>query len=95
MKQMTAEELYDKLKGKPYVEWMDLVQLIEDEFHVSLVVEESPDEEDLAAIAGDPDVLRQIRMSQQDRENGNVYGQEDGLKYLRDRIQGAQGAERG
>jgi len=90
MKHMTAEELYDKLKGKPYVEWTDLVQAIGDEFHVNLVVEEIPDDEDVIAIAEAPDVLRQIRMSKQDRENGRVYGQEDGLKYLRERIQGAE-----
>lgn len=90
MKHMTAEELYDKLKGKPYVEWTDLVQVIGDEFHVNLVVEESPDEEDVIAIAEDPDVLRQIRMSEEDRENGRVYGKEDGLKYLQERIQGAE-----
>lgn len=90
MKHMTVDELYDKLKGKIYVEWTDLVQLIEDEFQVSLVVEESLNDDDIMAIAEDPDVLRQIRMSQQDRENGRVYGQEDGLEYLRERIQGAE-----
>lgn len=90
MKHMTVDELYDKLKGKTYVEWTDLVQLIEDEFQVSLVVEKSPDDDDIVAIAGDPDILRQIRMSQQDRENARVFGQEDGLKYLRERIQGAE-----
>ncbi len=89
MKHMTAEELYNKLKGKVYVEWMDLVQLIEDEFHVSLVVEESTEDEDIMAINEDPDILRQIRMSQQDRKDGRVYGEEDGIKYLRDRMQGA------
>lgn len=56
MNHMTAEDLYDKLKGKPYVEWTDLVQLIADEFQVSLVVEESPDDEELIAISGDQDV---------------------------------------
>ena len=90
MKHMTVDELYDKLKGKAYVEWTDLVQLIEDEFQVSLVVEKSPDDDEIISIAGDPDVLRQIRMSQQDREQGRVFGQEDGLKYLRERIQGVE-----
>lgn len=90
MKHMTVDELYDKLKGKTYVEWTDLVQLIEDEFNVSLVVEESPDVDEIIAIGEDPDVLRQIRMSQQDREHGRVFGPEDGLKYLRERIQGAE-----
>lgn len=90
MKHMTAEELYDRLKGKPYVEWTDLVQVIGDKFHINLVVEESPNDEDVMAIAEDPDVLRQIRMSKQDRENGRVYEQEDGLKYMRERTQGAE-----
>ena len=90
MKHMTVDELYDKLKGKTYVELTDLVQLIEDEFQVSLVVEKSPDDDDIVAIAEDPDILRQIRMSQQDRENGCVFGQEAGLKYLRERIQGVE-----
>jgi len=45
-------------------EFCSIIQLIQDEFHVSLVVEESPDEEDIAAIDNDPDVLRQFRMSQ-------------------------------
>lgn len=90
LEHMTIDELYDKLKGKPYVEWTDLVRLIEDEFQVSLVVEESPAEEDVEAIANDPDVLRQIRMSQQDRENGRIYTQEAGLEYLQNRIQGSE-----
>jgi hypothetical protein len=94
LEHMTMDELhdklYDKLKGKPYVEWTDLVRLIEDEFHVSLVVKESPAEEDAKAIANDPDVLRQIRMSQQDRENGHIYAQEAGLEHLQNRIQGAE-----
>lgn len=90
MKHMTAEELHNKLKGKPYVEWTDLVQVIGDEFHVHLVVEESPDDKDVIAIAEDPDVLLQIRMSKQDRESGRVYGQEDGLKYLREKLQGGE-----
>ena len=90
MKHMTVDELYDKLKGKTYVEWTDLVQLIEDEFQVSLVVEKSPDDDDIMEIGRDPDVLRQIRMSQQDRENGRIFEQEDGLKYSRERIQNDQ-----
>ncbi len=87
---MTVDELYDKLKGKPYVEWTDLVRLIEDEFQVSLVVEESPAEEDVEAIAHDPDVLRQIQMSQQDHENGRIYTQEAGLEYLQNTLHGAE-----
>lgn len=51
-----------------------------------LVVEEIPNEEDIMAIANDPDVLRQIRMSQQDRENGREYVQGDGLEFLQGRI---------
>ena len=90
MEHMTVDELYDKLKDKPYVEWTDLVRLIEDEFQVSLVVEESPAEEDVEAIANDPDVLRQIRMSQQDRGNGRIYTQEAGLEYLKNKIQGSK-----
>gem|GEM_PF-5057625 len=27
MKHMTVDELYDRLKGKPYVEWTNFVQL--------------------------------------------------------------------
>ena len=64
------------------------IQLIEDEFKVSLVVEESPDVDEIISIGEDPDVLRQIRMSQQDREHGRIFGQENGLKYLREKIQG-------
>ena len=90
MKHMTVDELYDKLKGKAYVEWTDLVQLIEDEFQVSLVVEKSPDDDEIISIAGDPDVLRQIRMSQQDRGNGRIYTQEAGLEYLKNKIQGSK-----
>ncbi|RIV29258.1 hypothetical protein D2Q93_01440 [Alicyclobacillaceae bacterium I2511] len=90
IKHLTVDELYEKLKGKTYVEWTDLVQLIEDEFQVSLVVKRIPDDDDIVAINGDPDILRQIRMSQQDWEHGRVFGPEDGLKYLRERIQGAE-----
>ena len=51
------------------------------------MVKKSPDDDDIMEIGRDPDVLRQIRMSQQDRENGRIFEQEDGLKYLRERIQ--------
>ena len=90
MKHMTVDELYDKLKGETSVEWTDLVQLIQDEFKVSLVVEESPDVDEIIAIGEDPDVLRQILMSQQDRKHGRIFGQEHGLQYLREKIQDAE-----
>ena len=50
------------------------IQLIEDEFKVSLVVEERSDDDEIIAIGENPDVLRQIRMSQQDCEHGRVFG---------------------
>ena len=87
---MVQHGIQVECEGKTYVERTDLVQLIEDEFKVSLVVEESPDVDEIISIGEDPDVLRQIRMSQQDREHGRVFGQEDGLTYLRERIQGAE-----
>lgn len=90
LEHMTVGEMYDKLKNKPYMDWRDLVRLIEDEFQVRLVVEESPAEEDVEAIANDPDVFRQIRMSQQDRENGRIYTEEAGLEYLQNRVQGSE-----
>ncbi len=87
---MTLGELVDKPKDKPYVEWTDLVRLIEDEFEVSLVVEERPAEDDVEAIAHEPEVWRQIQMSQQDQENGRIYTQEAGLDYVQSKIHEAE-----
>lgn len=83
VKQLSVDELYDKLKGKPFVEWTDLVRIIHDEFQVTLVVGENPPDEELADVVNDPDVVRQIQMSRLDRENGRIYTRETGLQYFR------------
>lgn len=87
MKFMTTEQLYNKFKNKELVQLSDLVQVIEDEFHVNVIIEENEDDIDLKEIAEDPNIVRQVKASREDRKAGRVYEQNDGLEYLRKRTQ--------
>lgn len=87
MKFITAEQLYDKLKKKQVLELSDLVKVIEEEFDVSVRIESEREEEiDVQSLVKDPDVIRQVRESRQDREAGRTYSGEKGLEYLRQQI---------
>ena len=87
MKFITSEQLFDKFKNKDRLQLSDFVQWIEDEFEVNLVVEEPMDDADVRGLAEDKDVIRQIKASREDRKAGRILNQENGLDYLRDRIQ--------
>ncbi|MDA8213109.1 MAG: hypothetical protein M0021_14710 [Clostridia bacterium] len=41
---------------------------------------------DVASLAEDADLIRQVQQSRKDRENGRIYGQEAGLEYLRSKV---------
>lgn len=41
---------------------------------------------DISSLSEDPDLIRQIQHSRQDREQGRVYGREGGLEYLQARV---------
>lgn len=87
MKFITAEQLYDKFKEKRLVELSDLLKVIEEEFDVSVRVEGGDlDEFDVKALAEDPDVIRQIQDSREDRKAGRTYTGEAGLEFLRQQI---------
>jgi ribosomal protein L7/L12 len=87
MKFITAEQLYDKLKEKRVLQLFDLVKVIEEEFEVSVRVEGNElDDLDVKALAEDPDVIRQIRASREDRKAGRTYTGEEGLEFLRQQI---------
>jgi hypothetical protein len=65
----------------------DLVKVIEEEFDVSVRVESEQEEEiDVKTLAKDPDVIRQVRTSWQDRKAGRTYSGEKGSEYLRQQI---------
>jgi ribosomal protein L7/L12 len=87
MKFITAEQLYDRLKEKQVLQLSDLLKVIEEEFDVSILVEESELVDlDVKALAEDPDVIRQIRVSREDRKVGRTYTGEAGLDFLRQQI---------
>lgn len=51
--------------------------------HLNLKREkESNDEIDLDLFSEDSELIRQIKKSREDRENGRIYNQKQGLKYL-------------
>lgn len=47
---------------------------------------ESIDQMDLDLFSKDKERIRQVQKSREDRENGRIYDQEQGLKYLQHKI---------
>ncbi|WP_059103667.1 hypothetical protein [Shouchella shacheensis] len=47
---------------------------------------EAIDHFDLDLFTGDKEFIRQLQKSQEDRTNGRIYNQEQGLKYLQSKI---------
>ncbi|PWI57508.1 hypothetical protein [Sulfoacidibacillus thermotolerans] len=86
MKFITTEQLYDKFKAKHVLQLSDLVKMIEEEFDVSVRIEEHADELDVKGLSEDADVIRQVRASREDRKAGRTYTGEQGLDYLRQQI---------
>jgi hypothetical protein len=41
---------------------------------------------DFSFLEEDPDLIRQVQRSRQDREQGRIYGREAGLEYLQAKI---------
>ncbi|TDF96294.1 hypothetical protein E1757_18095 [Paenibacillus piri] len=41
---------------------------------------------DVASLADDADLIRQVQQSREDREHGRIYGKEAGLEYLRTKV---------
>jgi hypothetical protein len=41
---------------------------------------------DISALSEDPDLIRQVQHSREDREQGRVYGREGGLEYLQAKV---------
>ncbi|SDI41710.1 hypothetical protein [Natribacillus halophilus] len=88
MEFITKEHLFHKWEEKQVLKLSDLVQAIEEEFNVAVQLEgDDVGELDVHALANDPDVTRQIRMSREDREKGRIYSGEDGLHFLRQEIE--------
>ncbi|CQR47538.1 hypothetical protein BN1058_01862 [Paraliobacillus sp. PM-2] len=44
------------------------------------------DQMDLDLFSKDKELIQQVQKSREDRENGRIYGQEQGLKYLQHKI---------
>lgn len=87
MKFITTEQLFDKFKEKKILELSDFLNLIEEEFDVSLRVEGgNEDNIDVKALAEDPDIIRQVKASREDRKSGRTYTGEKGLEILREKI---------
>jgi len=88
MKFLTVEQLNDKLKNKKILNMSDLIQVIEEEFEVTISVHENEDSEiNIEAIANDSDVMRQIKESKKDRIMGRIYTGEKGLEILQQKIE--------
>ncbi|GGJ88579.1 MULTISPECIES: hypothetical protein [Lentibacillus] len=47
---------------------------------------EAIDQFDLDLFTRDKELIRQVQKSQEDRTNGRIYNQEQGLKYLQSKI---------
>ena len=47
---------------------------------------EAIDQFDLDLFTEDKELIRQVQRSQKDRTNGRIYNQEQGLKYLQNKI---------
>lgn len=41
---------------------------------------------DVSTLSVDPDLIRQVQHSREDREQGRVYGREGGLEYLQAKV---------
>lgn len=41
---------------------------------------------DVASLAEDADLIRQVELSREDREHGRIFGKEAGLDYLRSKV---------
>jgi hypothetical protein len=87
MKFITTEQLFEQFKNKDRLQLSDFVQWIEDEFEVNVFIEEPLDDANAKSLAEDPDVIRQIHKSREDRKAGRIFNQENGVEYLRGRIQ--------
>ncbi len=87
MKFLTMEQLNDRLKHKKNVNLSDLIQVIEDEFEVTISVRKKKEGKiDVEAIAADLNIIRQIKESKKDRVMGRTYTGEKGLEVLRQKV---------
>ena len=88
MKSITTNQLFDKFKHKDILEMSDLIQVIKDEFNVSVWIEEhNNDGLDIESLAVDANLFHQIKQSRDDRKSGRVYAHQEGLEYLREKIE--------
>ena len=87
MKFLTVEQLNDKLKNKKILNMSDLIQVIEEEFEVTISVHANEESKiNVEAIAKDSDIIRQIKESKKDRIMDRTYSGEKGLKFLQQKI---------
>ena len=87
MKFLTVEQLNDKLKNKKILNMSDLIQVIEEEFEVTISVQANEESKiNVEAIAKDSDIIRQIKESKKDRIMNRTYSGEKGLKFLQQKI---------
>lgn len=80
-----VDQFYSRVKKKEIVEIHDLIRAIEEEFHISVRVEEHQDSDEFEEdeISNDPSVIRQLEGSLEDHKNGRLFGREEGLEFLR------------
>lgn len=84
MKSIPVERLIEMLDGKEQVHLNELVQIIEDEFDVDVQIERPLRAADLEdSITIDPDLIRQVRASEEDFKEGRFFSASEGLDYLR------------
>lgn len=95
MKSIPVERLIEMLDGKDLVHLNELVQIIEDEFDVNVQIERPLRAAELEdSIPNDPDLIRQVRASEEDFHAGRVYSAAEGLEYLRKQMrESARGSD--
>ena len=88
MKSITTNQLFDRFKHKEMLEMSDLIQVLKDEFNVNVWIEEHNENGlDIESLAEDTNLLHQIEQSRDDRKSGRVYGHQEGLEYLREKLE--------
>jgi hypothetical protein len=50
------------------------------------VFKKTIDQQRIASLIEDDDLIRQVEQSREDREHGRIYGKEEGLDYLRTKV---------
>lgn len=82
---INREELKRMIDQIPEQDALEVYDFIE---HLNMKREKTTmDEMDVDDLAKDENLIRQVQKSRNDRKNGQFFGKEQGLKYLRKRFE--------